>query len=174
VDLWRQPLESELPKITSVGVCWGGSSYDVGPPAAPTLVHRPGFQNTGPTYVSSIKSLPAAEDWHISFSALSAKVDDLLHMGVGGGIHQLAHQTPATTFLVAGDTGPEGYVLLCAGRHYDVSQWDTDFTLGCRRIDGRHTPCLLNAASATSSTVNAHTQQGVDSDYFAISVKKTM
>jgi len=41
---------------------------------------------------------------------LSAKVDYLLHMGVGGGIYQLAQPTPETPFLVAGDTGPEGYV----------------------------------------------------------------
>ena len=80
------------------------------PPEAPTLVHRPGFQSTGPTHVSSIKALTSTEEWRAPFSALSAKVDELLHMGVEASIHQLAQPPTATPFLVAGDTGPDGYI----------------------------------------------------------------
>ena len=107
-------LRQNCPKISGggggCGGGGGGAAYDIRPPEAPTLVHRPGFQSTGPTHVSSIKALTSTEEWRAPFSALSAKVDELLHMGVEASIHQLAQPLTATPFLVAGDTGPDGYI----------------------------------------------------------------
>jgi hypothetical protein len=107
-------LRQNCPKISGggggCGGGGGGAAYDIRPPEAPTLVHRPGFQSAGPTHVSSIKVLTSTEEWRAPFSALSAKVDELLHMGVEASIHQLAQPPTATPFLVAGDTGPDGYI----------------------------------------------------------------
>jgi hypothetical protein len=37
-------------------------------------------------------------------------VDELLHRGVEASVHQLAQPPTAIPFLVAGDTGPDGYI----------------------------------------------------------------
>jgi hypothetical protein len=49
-------LRENCPKTSGGGGCYcgdgGGTAYDIRPPEAPTLVHRPGFQSTGPTHMS--------------------------------------------------------------------------------------------------------------------------
>ncbi len=100
-------LGQNCPKISGGGGCCvgggGGTAYDICSTEAGTIVHRPGFHSTGPKHVSSIKALTLTQEWRAPFSALAAKVDELLHRGVEASIHQLFQPPTVIPFLVAGD-----------------------------------------------------------------------